>query len=271
MDNNCFFRPRTLEEALGSIGGDPVPYYVERMEKRWQQKEVTTKGSNVKVLIFGATGMVGQAALRECLQAPDVELVTAVGRTPTGQQHPKLRDMVHADMWHFDAVQDQLSGYDACFFCIGQTSSGMKEKDYVHLTYDMTLAVANTLAPRNPSMVFIYVSGAGADSTAKSRIMWERVRGETENALLALPFRGVYILRPGMIQPLDGIKSKTAAYRIFYSLFKPVLPLLRAALPKHVLTTRQVGQAMLAAVRHGAPRRVLESADIAQLGRKGDT
>lgn len=225
----------------------------------------------MKVLIFGATGMVGQAALRECLQAADVELVMTIGRTPTGQQHPKLQEKVHADMWQYDSVQDELAGFDACIFCIGQTSSGMKEKDYIHLTYDMTLAAANALAPRNPSMVFIYVSGAGADSTGKSRIMWERVRGETENALLKLPFRGVYIFRPGMIQPLDGIKSKTAAYRIFYSLAKPLLPLLKAALPQHVLTTRQVGQAMLAVVRHGAPKRVLESADIAQLGRKGES
>jgi len=221
----------------------------------------------VKVLIFGATGMVGQAALRECLAAADVELVQTVGRTPTGQQHPKLRELVHADMWHYDAVDADLAGFDACFFSIGVTSSGMNEKTYTHLTYDMTLAAADVLARLNPRMVFVYVSGAGADSTEKSRIMWERVRGKTENALLKLPFRGVYIFRPGMIQPLDGIKSKTSAYRIFYSLAKPLLPLLRAALPNQVLTTRQVGQAMLAVVRNGAQKRVLESADIARLGR----
>ncbi|MES2320853.1 MAG: NAD-dependent epimerase/dehydratase family protein [Pseudomonadota bacterium] len=221
----------------------------------------------MKVLIFGATGMVGQAALRECLAAADVEMVQTVGRTPTGQQHPKLRELVHADMWHYDAVDADLADFDACFFSIGVTSSGMNEKTYTHLTYDMTLAAADVLARLNPRMVFVYVSGAGADSTEKSRIMWERVRGKTENALLKLPFRGVYIFRPGMIQPLDGIKSKTSAYRIFYSLAKPLLPLLRAALPNQVLTTRQVGQAMLAVVRNGAQKRVLESADIARLGR----
>lgn len=221
----------------------------------------------MKVLIFGATGMVGQAALRECLAAPDVELVQTVGRAPTGQQHPKLRELVHAEMWHYDAVDTDLTGFDACFFAIGVTSSGMKEKTYTHLTYDMTLAAADILARLNPRMVFVYVSGAGADSTETSRIMWERVRGKTENALLKLPFRGVYIFRPGMIEPLDGIKSKTSAYRIFYSLARPILPLLRAALPNHVLTTRQVGQAMLAVVRNGAQKRVLESADIATLGR----
>lgn len=220
----------------------------------------------MNVLIFGATGMVGQGVLRECLQASDVQLVKTVGRTPTGQQHPKLRELVHAEMWDYAGVEDELADFDACFFCIGVTSSGMGEKKYTHLTYDMTLAVAETLARLNPNMVFIYVSGMGADSSGKSTIMWERVRGKTENALLKLPFRGVYIFRPGMIQPMDGIKSKTAAYRIFYSLTKPLLPLLRAALPKHVLSTRQMGQAMLSVVRGGARKRVLESADISEIG-----
>jgi len=221
----------------------------------------------LRVLIFGATGMVGQGVLRECLQSAEVEHVMTIGRTPTGGQHPKLRELVHAEMWHYESVEQELADFDACFFCVGVTSSGVSEKNYVHLTYDMTLAAAQALARHNPRMVFVYVSGAGADSSEKSRIMWERVRGRTENALLKLPFRGVYIFRPGMIQPLDGIKSKTAAYRVFYSMTKPLLPMLRAALPNYVLTTRQVGQAMLAVVRNGAQKRVLESADIAQLGR----
>lgn len=212
--------------------------------------------------------MVGQGVLRECLQAPDVELVQTVGRTPVVQQHPKLRQLVHADMFHYHGIEHELSGFDACFFSIGVTSTGMREADYTRLTYDMTLALAETLVRLNPQMVFVYVSGVGADSTGTSKTMWERVRGKTENALLKLPFRGVYIFRPGMIEPLDGIRSKTAAYRIFYSITKPLLPLLRKALPKLVLSTRQVGQAMLAVVRSGAPRRVLESADIASLGRK---
>ncbi|MDQ1813903.1 NAD(P)H-binding protein [Massilia sp. CCM 9210] len=221
----------------------------------------------MRVLLFGATGMVGQGALRECLQAADVEQVVAIGRTPTGQRHPKLRDVVHADLFNFASVAAQLEDFDACFFCVGVTSSRMSEPDYTRMTYDMTLAAANAVVALNPRMVFVYVSGAGADSSETSATMWERVRGRTENALLALPFRGVYIFRPGMIQPLDGIKSKTTAYRIFYSLMKPVLPLLRAAMPRHVLTTRQVGQAMLAVVRNGARKRVLESADIGPLGR----
>jgi uncharacterized protein YbjT (DUF2867 family) len=222
----------------------------------------------VNVIIFGATGMVGQGVLRECLAAADVGKVLTVGRTPTGQQHPKLQELVHAEMWDYANVEAELTGFDACFYCIGVTSSTMQEQKYTHLTYDLTMAAANTLARLDPQMVFVYVSGAGADSSETSRIMWERVRGRTENALLKLPFRGVYIFRPGMIQPV-GVKSKTTAYRWFYTLTKPLLPLLRAMLPDEILSTPQLGQAMLAAVRHGAPKRVLESPDINALSKRG--
>ncbi|MES2129268.1 MAG: NAD(P)H-binding protein [Pseudomonadota bacterium] len=222
----------------------------------------------MKVLIFGATGMVGQGVLRACLAAPDVEQVLTLGRTPTGQRHVRLHEVVHADMWDYANVEDEMRGYDACFFCIGATAAGVGEKAYTHFTYDLTLAAAGTLARLNPGMTFIYVSGAGADSSEKSRIMWERVRGKTENALLRLPFKAVHIFRPGMIEPLDGIKSKTDAYRIFYALTKPLLPLLRAALPTMVLSTRQLGQAMLAVARRGAPKPVLESVDISALVRR---
>jgi uncharacterized protein YbjT (DUF2867 family) len=221
----------------------------------------------VNVLVFGATGMVGQGVLRECLAAADVEKVLTVGRTPTGQQHPKLRELVHADMYDYSNVENELSDFDACFFCIGVTSSGMSEQKYSHLTYDLTLAAANTLARLNPQMVFVYVSGAGADTSETSKVMWARVRGKTENALLKLPFRGVYIFRPGMIQPV-GVKSKTTAYRWFYSLTKPLLPALRAMLPDQILSTPQIGQAMLAAVRNGAQKRVLESPDINALSKR---
>nr|WP_307728008.1 NAD(P)H-binding protein [Massilia terrae] len=222
-------------------------------------------------MIFGATGMVGQGVLRECLAAPDVAMVKTIGRTPTGQRNLKLRELVHADMWDYDTIDEELTGFDACFFCIGSSSAGMDEKKYTRLTYDLTLAAARKLAGLNPEMVFIYVSGFGADSTEKSRVMWERVRGKTENALRALRFKSVYIFRPGMIQPLDGIKSKTASYRIFYTLTKPILPLLRKALPNLILTTVQVGQAMLNAVRRGAPMPVLESPDIVELSRPQKT
>jgi uncharacterized protein YbjT (DUF2867 family) len=222
----------------------------------------------VNVIIFGATGMVGQGVLRECLAAPDVGKVLTVGRTPTGLQHPKLQELVHAEMWDYSNVEAGLTDFDACFFCIGVTSSGMSEQKYAHLTYDLTMAVAGTLARLNPQMVFVYVSGAGADSSETSRVMWMRVRGRTENALLKLPFRGVYIFRPGMIEPV-GVRSKTTAYSWFYSLAKPVLPLLRALLPDQILSTPQMGQAMLAAVRNGGPKRVLESPDINALSKRG--
>jgi uncharacterized protein YbjT (DUF2867 family) len=221
----------------------------------------------VNVLIFGATGMVGQGVLRECLAAPDVELVKTIGRTPTGQRNPKLRELVHAEMWDYDGIDAELAGFDACFFCLGVSSAGMSEEKYTHLTHDLTLAAARKLAQLNPRMVFVYVSGVGADSTGKSRVMWERVRGKTENDLLALPFRAVYIFRPGMIQPQGGIRSKTPAYRIFYTLTKPILPLLRRALPNQIVTTAQVGQAMLNAVRRGAPTAVLEAPGISALSR----
>jgi len=221
----------------------------------------------VNVLIFGATGMVGQGVLRECLAAPDVELVKTIGRTPAGMEHPKLRELVHADMWRYEGIEAELSGFDACFFCIGATAVGMSEQRYTHLTYDLTLAAANALLKQNPQMVFIYVSGMGADSTEQSKVMWERVRGRTENALLALPFKAVYVFRPGMIQPLDGIKSKTTAYRIFYSMAKPLLPVLRKLAPNQVVSTAQVGQAMLNAVRRGAPKPLSEPPDINALSR----
>ena len=221
----------------------------------------------MKVLIFGATGMVGQGVLRECLLAPDVESVVAIGRNPTGQQHPKLRDLVHRNMYDYGDVESQLQGFDACFFCLGVSSVGMKEPEYRHITYDLTLAAATVLARLNPGMTFTYVTGAGTDSSERGSSMWARVKGATENALLRLPFKAAYMFRPGMIQPLHGIRSKTDAYRWFYSLSRPLLPLLCALMPNIVLSTAVVGRAMLAVARRGAPKPVLEAADISALGR----
>lgn len=216
----------------------------------------------MNVLLFGATGMVGQGVLRECLRDPEVTLVQTVGRTAAGTPHPKLREIVHQDLWHYGAIEESLSGFDACFFCLGVSSSGMTEEDYTHVTCDLTLAAAETLCRLNPPMTFVYVSGAGTDSSEQGRIMWARVKGRTENALLQLRFAAAYMFRPGFIQPLDGIKSRTAAYRFFYALSKPLLPVLRLAFPNFVLTTQQIGRAMLAVARHGFPRHVLESKDI---------
>ena len=215
----------------------------------------------MKVLIFGATGMVGQGVLRECLQDPDVDEVATIGRTATGTKHAKLREIVHSDLSNYTGLEPQLAAFDACFFCLGVSSSSMSEPDYARLTYDLTLAAAQALSRINPGMTFIYVSGAGTDSSEKGRSMWARVKGRTENALLKLPL-SAYMFRPGFIQPMDGIQSKTPSYRIFYKILGPLLPLLRWALPNQVLTTREIGQAMLAVAKHGYEKRILETKDI---------
>ena len=218
--------------------------------------------SDKKVLLFGATGMVGQGVLRECLRAADVERVLSVGRTPLGQSHPKLDELVHADLFDLAPVADRLKPFDACFFCLGVSAAGLSEAEYTRMTFDLTLAVARTLAPLNPQMTFVYVSGAGTDSSEKGPSMWARVKGRTENALLELPFKAVCLFRPGMIQPLDGIRSKTPLYQIPYTLFKPVLPLLRRLFPKKILTTAIVGVAMIEVTRGNPVSRVLETEDI---------
>jgi len=219
----------------------------------------------MRVILFGATGMVGQGVLRECLLDPGVERVLAVGRTATPQRDEKLHDLVVDNFLDFSAVERELSGYDACFFCLGITSAGMTEADYRRVTYDIALAAAQTLVRINPGMTFVFVSGAGADSTGRGRVMWARVKGQTENALLALPFKGVYVFRPAAIQPLHGIRSKTAWINAAYAVLGPLYPVFKHFVPDYVTTTEQVGRAMLAAARRGAPKRVLENADINRL------
>jgi uncharacterized protein YbjT (DUF2867 family) len=216
----------------------------------------------MKVLIFGATGMVGQGVLRECLLAPDVELTQTVGRTVTGLPHPRLREIQHTDLWQYESIKGDLEGFDACFFCLGVASRGMTEDEYKRMTHGITIAAADILARLNPRMTFNYVSGTGTDSSEKGKIMWARVKGKTENDIFKMPFAAAYMFRPGVIQPLDGIRSKTKMYRVFYKLSKPILPLLRSAFPNHVLTTKQIGQSMLNVARHGYPRPILESKDI---------
>jgi len=214
------------------------------------------------VMLFGATGMVGQGVLRECLLAPDVRRVLAVGRNPTGQRHGKLTDLVAPDLFDLSAQETALAGYDACFFCLGVSAVGMSEAEYTRLTFDLTLAIAKVLARLNPTMTFIYVSGQSTDSTEQGRMMWARVKGRTENALMRLPFKAAYMFRPGAIVPLDGIKSRTGWYRAMYAVATPLLPVLRRLFPNSVTTTEQVGRAMLAVARDGYPRRILETGDI---------
>ena len=219
----------------------------------------------MKVILFGATGMVGQGVLRECLRDPQVERVLTVGRGSTGGRDPKLQELVLKDLYDYASVEAQLIGYDACFFCLGVSVAGMTEADYRRITYDLTLAAATVLARLNPGMTFTYVSGQGTDSSEQGRVVWARVKGATENALLKLPFRAAYMFRPGIIRPLHGVRSKTALYQTFYTLFGPFLGLVAWLSPDSVTTTEQVGKAMLKVAREGAPRRFLENKDINQL------
>ena len=219
----------------------------------------------MKVILFGATGMVGQGVLRECLLDTQITGVLAIGRSAVGRigdSNEKLHEIVRKDLANLSDLEDQLRGYDACFFCLGTASAGLTEEDYRRVTYHLTLGVAQALAEVNPNMTFIYISGMGADSSERGPVMWVRIRGETENALLRLPFRAVYIFRPGYIQPLHGIQSKTKLYRVFYAILAPIYPLLRKLAPKYVTTTEDLGRAMIDVAERGAPKHVLEMADI---------
>lgn len=216
----------------------------------------------MNVLLFGATGMVGQGTLRECLLDQSVRRVVTVGRSATGQQHARLHELVAHDLYDLSSIEQQLSGFDACFFALGTSAAGKSETSYSRVSYDLTLAVARTLLRLNPAMTFIYVSGMGTDSTECGRTMWARVKGRTENALLALGFKGAYMFRPGLIIPLHGIKSRTTSYRVLYTIMSPLVPLIRAAFPNGVTTTERVGRAMLAVARRGHAKPVLETVDI---------
>jgi uncharacterized protein YbjT (DUF2867 family) len=217
----------------------------------------------MNVLILGATGMVGQGVLRECLLDDGVTRVVTLGRTATGQSHPKLEEIVHADLFHLSAIEARLRGFDACFYCLGVSAAGLSEAEYSRVNYEMTLAVAEALVRTSPGLTFVYVSGAGTDGTERGRTMWARVKGRTENALLRLPFRSAYMLRPGLIVPLHGVQSKTRLYRVFYTMLGPALPLLRKLFPRAIVTTEQVGRAMLRLARAGYSKQVLEAADLA--------
>ena len=216
----------------------------------------------MKIILFGATGMVGQGVLRECLLDPVVERVLAVGRSPTGQRHGKLHEIQRDNFLDFADIESELTGYDACFFCLGVTALGLTEERYRQLTYDITMAAATTLARLNPGMVFTYVTGAGTDSTEQGRLMWARIKGKTENDLLKLPFRAAYMFRPAVIQPLHGIRSKTAWYQMVYDVAAPLLTWLHRVAPKYATTTEQLGRAMIKVARDGYLKPVLENADI---------
>jgi uncharacterized protein YbjT (DUF2867 family) len=219
----------------------------------------------MNVLLFGATGMVGQGVLREALLDARVVRVLVVGRTPIGRQDPKLRELVVPDVSDLSHVESELGGFDGCLFCLGVSAAGIPEARYTQLTYDLTLAVATTLARLNPEMTFVYVSGAGTDSTERGRMMWARVKGRTENALLRLPFRASYMVRPGLIIPLHGIRSRTPWVQGLLTATRPLYPLLKLLGPGAVTTTEQLGRAMLALVRVGYSKRVVEMSDLNSL------
>lgn len=221
----------------------------------------------MKVILFGATGLVGQGVLRECLLDPAVERILAIGRTASGTSHPKLIEIQRSDLSNLEPVADQLGGYDACFFCLGISSAGRAEADYRRVTFDLTVAVARTLSSRNPGMTFTYVSGAGTDSTEHGRSMWARVKGQTENALLRMPFRAAYMFRPGIIRPLHGIRSKTPGYRFLYAVLTPLVLVLSVVAPNSMTTTEKMGRAMIHVVQRGAPRAFLSTRDINELAK----
>lgn len=217
----------------------------------------------MKVIVFGATGMVGQGVLRECLLDDGVDSVLAVGRNSTYLLHPKLRELIREDLFDFDTSGGQVEGHDACFFCLGVSSAGMSEAEYTRLTYDLTLGWARALAAINPAMTFVYVSGAGTGGKA----MWARVKKRTEDELLAL-FPSAYMIRLSALLPMHGETSRTRWTRIAYVVFRPILPLLRALVPGTVVTTEELGRAMIRLARQGAPKRILEARDLRALGGK---
>ena len=219
----------------------------------------------MKVILFGASGMVGQGALRECLLDPEVEAVLAVGRSASGQRHAKLKELVQEDVADLSMIEQELKSYGACLFCLGVSAVGMSEVDYRRVTYDLTLRVAQTLERLNPKMTFVYVSGGGTDSTEQGFSMWARVKGATENALLAMPFERAYMLRPGFVRPLHGVVSKTRWYRALYAALGPIYPALKQLFPGQVTTTEELGVAMLQLLKKGFKERVLENRDIAAL------
>jgi len=215
----------------------------------------------VRAIITGATGMVGEGVLHECLLHPDVEQVLVINRKPCGVTHPKLKEIIHSNFLDFSPIKEHLVGYNACFFCLGVTSLGMKEPEYYHLTYELTMHVAQTLSTQNKDMVFCYVSGAGTNNTGKSMSMWIRVKGKTENDLMKLPFKKSYMFRPGYMQPTKGLKNTQKIYLFMGWMY----PILRALFPKTACTLKEVGIAMIHTVTLGYEKPILEVKDIVEL------
>jgi uncharacterized protein YbjT (DUF2867 family) len=224
-----------------------------------------SKQMNKKVIITGATGMVGKGVLLECIDHDAIGEVLVIGRNSVEMEHPKLKELIHKDFTDFSGVSDQLKGYDGCFFCLGISAAGLNEEEYTRITYDYTLELAKTLYGNNPGMTFNYVSGQGTDSSEKGRMMWARVKGKTENDLLKLGFKQAYMFRPGAIIPLRGIKSRTKSYQFMYDYFMWLVKGIKAIAPNSVVNTTQIGLAMIQTMLKGYDKQILSPKDILKL------
>jgi len=218
----------------------------------------------MNVIVFGASGMVGQAVLREVLAEARIDKILVIGRTPLPERPDRVQEIVHGDFYDFSALADDVTGYDACFFCLGVSSTGKKEPEYRRITYDITMAAATVLAEVDPSMAFLYVSGMGTDSSERGRLMWARVKGATENALLSLPFRA-YGIRPGFILPVHGVRTKTRLYAVAYQVTGWMYPVLKRLAPGHVMTSEELGLAMVEVAADPPDQRVLDTNDLKAL------
>ena len=217
----------------------------------------------IKAIIFGATGMVGEGVLHQALLNSDVESVLVIGRKSCNVNHQKLKEIIHNDFYNFSSIENQLTGYNACYFCLGVSSIGMNENDYYRITYELTLQAANVLSNLNSDMTFCYVSGSGTDSSEKRKIMWARIKGKTENDLMKLPFKSVYLFRPGYIKPINGLKN---AYKISIAIGY-IYPLLNLFFQKYICTLEDLGNAMIQITKFGYPKNILENFDITKLAR----
>ena len=224
-------------------------------------------GKRFNAIIFGATGMVGEGVLHECLKHPDIESVLVINRRACGVNYEKLREIIHKDFLNISPIENELAGYNACYFCMGISSVGKKEDEYKKITYDLTMHVANTLIKLNPDMTFTYVSGVGTDSTETGRSMWARVKGKTENDLMKLPFKASYMFRPGYIQPTKGLKN---TYK-FYKVVAPIYPLIKLLFSKYVCTLQEIGLSMINVTLYGSDKQILECKDIVQQSRVRET
>lgn len=221
----------------------------------------------IKMIIFGATGHIGQGVLLECIESKNVTSILVVGRKSCGMEHHKLKEIIHTDYLDYSTIKEELSGYNACFFCLGVSSAGMKEEQYHLVTHDYVVAAAEVLSHQNPEMTFCFISGAGTDDTIKSRMMWARVKGKAENSLKGFPFKKLYLMRPAYIQPVKGVRSRLTMYKIL----GPLFPLWKFLFPNNVTTSEEVGLAMINAVLYGYEKQTLECRDMIQLAKRSES